>query len=128
MQVSPPGVEGPGWAMAAITGAFVILWLLNAIGKLPGSTPKNGPGAFGPEHRDQLADLHRVVTREDQDKPGWPMVWNSARETREIRDLLKELVDLKDVWEEDRGDWKQESARMSERITVLEDQLRQSAR
>jgi hypothetical protein len=121
MQGNGPSIEGPGWLMAALTGVFVVLWLLNAVGRLPGGGPKNGPTTFGTGQREQLAELHWIVTREDRDKPGWPMVWSSARETREIRELLKGLSELKEVWQEERAEWKREKVRMEHRITVLED-------
>ena len=120
-QVEPLNVTGPGWVVALATGAFVVLWFLNAIGKLPGGTSERRGASFKDDDRRKLEAMHEIVTREDTDKPGWRLVWHPARETREIRDLLIELSDLREDWAAEREEWKVERARLELRIAHLED-------
>ena len=95
----------PGWVTNIILAAWVLGWLLDKLGKLPGSTSGPGP-ALDPEdvvelvmtskvgeRGKTLVDAIETITREDKDKPGWPMVWNSSEAEREIRSTLKELVE-----------------------------------
>lgn len=124
-QVEPPGAaQAPAWMAAFFAGIFTLGWFLEKWGKLPGTSGDRRAPGFGDADRTHLDQVHEVVTREDTEKPGWRMVWNPSRETREIRDLLRELTELKAVWQEERADWKRERARMEERITFLEDALR----
>ena len=106
-------------------------YILNLLGKFPGASGERREASFRDGDRSKLDAVHEVVTREDSDKPGWRMVWHSSRETREMRDLLIELSDLRDDWaterEEwatEREEWKTERARLDRRITELEDTVR----
>jgi len=124
-QMEAPHVTGPGYVAAALGGAWLVLWWLEKIGRLPGGSGGERRGhTFGDRDRARLDEVHKTVTREDAAKPGWPMVWAPADEVREIRDLVRELVDLKAIWQDEREVWKRERARMEERITHLEDSLR----
>jgi hypothetical protein len=127
-----PQAIGPDWLVGASAAAFTLLWFLNAIGKLPGGGGERREASFKDEDRSRLADIHAVVTREDSDKPGWRMVWHSARETREMRDLLVELSDLREDWATERQECKddrvrlvaeheQERQRWHERLSRLEE-------
>lgn len=122
-----PGVSGPGWFMGAVTAVFVVLWFLNAIGRLPGATGERRTTCFNEKDREKLAEVHRNVTREEPERPGWPMVWTSAREGREIRDLLTSVAKLGEAWVDDRRHWKaerdawqQERGRLEARVRHLE--------
>jgi hypothetical protein len=123
-QIEPPTVTGPGWLVAIFTGAFVVLWFLNAIGRLPGAHGERRAPSFGDQDRAHLVEIHKTVTREDSDKPGWPMVWHSGKESREVCAAVTRLAGLADVWEEDREEWRRDRARMEARITLLEDTVR----
>ena len=123
-QVEPVNVTGPGWVVALATGAFVVLWFLNAIGKLPGGGSERREASFKDTDRGQLNEIHGIVTAEDVARPRWPRVWAPLQETLEIRDLVAELADLRQAWEAERAEWKVERARMEHRITELEDVVR----
>lgn len=117
MAVAEPGqLKGPDWLLGASSTAFVILWFLNTIGKLPGGSTERRAGG------EQLAELHRIMTREDKDKPGWYMAWGpSYAETREMRDGLQNLSRLADAWLEDRKTWAHEKDELERRIARLEE-------
>ncbi len=128
-QVEPPGAaQAPAWMAAFFAGIFTLGWFLQQWGKLPGAASDRRATGFGDGDRTKLDQVHEVVTREDQEKPGWRMVWNPAKETREIHELLRELADLKEVWMEERETWKRERASMEERIVRLEDTVRRQER
>lgn len=90
----PPGVEEPSWIMAALVGAYVVLWLLDKIGVLPGTSKERREASFTPLDRAHLDRVFEVISREDPDKPGWPMVWSPSRERREAREHLRTLAEL----------------------------------
>jgi len=112
-QVEPPGASAmPAWVAAVAAWIFVLGWFLQAYSKLPGASgERRAPGACEDCQR-KVAAMHEIVTREDADKPGWRMVWYPARETREIRDLLTELADLREDWAAEREECKRDRARM----------------
>ena len=120
-QIEPPEMSTAAWVAAIVGVAYVLLSYLNWIGRLPGAAGERRVGGFGDDDRARLTEMHAVVTREDVDKPGWRMVWYPARETREIRNLLIELSDLREDWEAEREEWQKERARMEARITHLEE-------
>lgn len=71
-QVSPELLDrGPGWLATALLGAWVTLWFLDRVGKLPGASraDSNGPGsAFKDEDRKKLDSLyHLFLFRGDED-------------------------------------------------------------
>ena len=120
----PMMTGGPGWAVAVMTGVFIVLWFLNAIERLPGARGNRRVASFHDEDRARLQEIHRTVIREDPDRPGWPMIWRSSKEMRTAHEVLANLSALKDVWLEDREEWKHDRSRMEERIARLEDTVR----
>lgn len=92
-QVPEIGDVTPGWLTAAFVGAWVVLWLLDRIGKLPGGSQFDTPRVMVVEpdklkellaDPNQVAKIHEVVTREDSDKPGYYMVWSTGKERRAL--------------------------------------------
>jgi len=82
--------DGPGWVAVFLLGAWVVLWVLKEIGKLPGQD-RNAITVTLPEKRaHQFDEVHRIVTREDPEKPGYAMVWSSRAE----RDALQRTLDM----------------------------------
>jgi len=135
-QIQPPEVTTPGYIAAAMGGAWLVLWYLQQIGKLPGANGERRSGsAFEDDDRaraadvaetvdmvaDQMTEVHRIVTREDSDKPGWAMVWRSSKESHEVREAVAKLATLAETWIQDREDWRREKADLQARITRLED-------
>src|SRR3990167_10497212 len=102
--VDPPAVTGPGWFVAIFTGAFVVLWFLNVIGKLPGAIGSERRGAsFRDADRTKLDAVHEIVTAEDAaTRPRWPRVWAPMKETLETHELVRELAELRATWERER--------------------------
>ena len=124
----PMMTGGPGWAVAVLTGIFIVLWFLNAIGRLPGASGDRRTASFRDEDRARLVKVHEIIVREDPDKPNWPMVWRASKEMRDAHAVLASLAELKDVWIEDRDEWRRERSRMEERIVRLEDTVRRQER
>ena len=128
-QVEPPGAaQAPAWVAAFFAGVFTLGWFLQQWGKLPGAVSDRRAGGFWDTDRAHLDQVHEVVTREDQEKPGWRMVWHSSKEVREMREAIARLAGLAEVWVQDREDWRrdreewrQDRARMETRITNLEE-------
>lgn len=120
-QIEPPAISAPAWVTAFLVGVFVLAYVLNLVGKFPGAAGERRESGYTEADRTRLTEVHGVVTREDSDKPGWHMVWYPARETREIRDLLIELSDLREDWAAEREEWRAERSRMETRITHLEE-------
>jgi hypothetical protein len=127
-----PELSGPAWAQAIMIGMFVFGYFLNLVGKFPGAGGERREASFTGADRTRLDTVYEVVTREDSDKPGWRMVWHPARETREMRDLLIELSDLREDWAAERAECKEDRAKMiveheqerhrwHERLSRLED-------
>lgn len=131
-QLEPPQVTTPGYIAAAMGGAWLVLWYLQQIGKLPGAPERRASDQAVTEKLDVLADqvdaVHKIVTREDADAPGWPMVWRSMKESREVRDAVTKLAALAEVWVKDREEWRRDKAELQERITRLEDVNRRQER
>ena len=130
-QIEPPQMSAPAWVAAIIGVAYVLLSYLNWIGRLPGATAERRAGGYGDDDRRQVstlsaqvAEVYRTVTREDPEKPGWPMVWRSSKEMRAAHEALISLSELKDVWVQDREEWRRDRSRMEARITLLEDTVR----
>lgn len=101
----------PAWIAALFTGAFVVLWFLNAIGKLPkanGVTDK------------RIERIYDILTKEDYHHPGWPLVWVPIERIKRIELLLEELVSLKRMWQDDRDQWRAEREHLLKRIDALE--------
>ena len=131
-QIEPPGTsDGPAWAAAFFAFAFSLGWFLDRYDKLPGTSGNRRAGGYVDEDRKQataqavlIAEIHRTVTREDSEKPGWPMVWHSSRESREMCTAIARLAILADAWMRDREEWKVKQSNMEHRITQLEDVVR----
>lgn len=123
-QIEPPQMSAPAWVAAIIGVAYVLLSYLNWIGRLPGATAERRAGGYGDDDRARLVKVHEIIVREDPDKPNWPMVWRASKEMRDAHAVLASLAELKDVWIEDRGEWRRERSRMEARITLLEDTVR----
>ena len=134
LQIEPPQLSAPAWVNSFLIALFVLGYFLNLAGKFPFTSSERRNGGFGDEDRKQqatqatqavqVADIHRTVTREDADKPGWPMVWHSSRESREMCAAMTKLAGLADTWVRDREEWKDKQASMERRITELEETIR----
>ena len=103
-QVPEGLVDGTsGIVTTLLLGVWVFGWMLDKVGKFPGAKSNGASSAEAlvatlmqlkvGERDKSLTDVVEVVTREDKDKPGWPMVWSSAEESREIRTLLKAIAE-----------------------------------
>jgi len=89
-QFDPELTQGtPGVVVAVLFGVWVTVSVFDKLGWLP---TKNGKGGMSQSDHERLGRILEIVGREDPEKPGWPMVWNSGKEGREIRDELKRMV------------------------------------
>src|SRR3990167_120658 len=120
-EVEPLNVTGPGWVVAVATGAFVVLWFSNAIGKLPGGSSDRREASFLDSDRAKLDLIHEIVTAADVARPRRPRGGARGKETVELRTLVEELAELRTTWEMERAEWKVDRSRMERRITELED-------
>lgn len=120
-QIEPPTMSTPAWVAAIVGVAYVLLSYLNWAGRLPGANAERRMQTFTEEDRSRLAEVHRTVMREDPDRPGVPMVWRQTREMLAAHAALTSLAELKDVWVQDREEWRADRARMEQRITQLEE-------
>lgn len=110
--IDPPQLSAPAWVNSFLVAIFVLAYVLNLAGKFPGGSAERREASFKDADRKKLDAMHEIVTREDSDKPGWRMVWHPARETREMRDLLIELSDLREDWAIERSECKEDRARL----------------
>lgn len=122
--IEPLEVDGPAWMTAFLVGVFVVLWALNAMGRLPFQSMDRRAHPFGDTERQKFDQMYEIVTAEDNTKPRWRKVWASTKETLEVHALITELADLRVTWEAERKEWQVERARMEHRITELEDTIR----
>lgn len=138
-----PEPVGPAWYGGVVATLFLIAYILNVLGKFPGASNERRTASYTDEDRSrdnasasavaavlkaigdlakQVEEMHKTVTREDVDKPGWPMVWNSSKESREMRAALMDLARLV-------GDWvEHDRSTLELRIQRLEDARRQGDR
>lgn len=131
IDVPPEMATGPAWVSVFLAGVFVVLWALNAMGKLPGGGSERRAVSYTPADRDRdqvvlarLTEIHEIVTEKEPGVAGWRLVWAPRREIVETRDSVRALADLARVWDEDRKTWAAERANLLERITKLEDIVR----
>jgi len=63
-QVSPQDIPGaPVWASIVLGTVFVVLWFLNAIGRLPGQNSERRAASFTDKDRECLAVTHAYAKK-----------------------------------------------------------------
>ena len=140
--IDSPAMSAPAWITAAGVGAFVVLYFLNAAGRLPFANAERRTTGFDDTARHKLDEMHAIVMAEDEVLPRWRKVWSPTRETIATLDLVRELAEMRVTWEEERqewhatndacqaqrtkerDEWSAERARMERRITQLEETVR----
>lgn len=132
VQADRPAMDGPAWYAGAVATLFLVAYVLNITGKFPGASGERRTASYTDSDRviasataAKVKDIYEIVVREDAEKPGWRMVWAPAKETRDIREATLRFAVLADAWVEDREEWKHERADLQQRITRLEDIIRQ---
>lgn len=87
----PPGA--PGWVLTALFGAFITLWFLREIGKLPGQKASNDLSDLDSE---RIEKLYYLLAQRNDD--GIERFLKLAQEQREGRDIQKQiLAELKKI-------------------------------
>ena len=80
---APDGLVGggPGWLMGALFGVWLVLWLLDRIGKLPGRVPNGVHAGYQPPDRERLNRVHDLLAWKDDD--GVPRFLRHVMETHQ---------------------------------------------
>lgn len=104
--IDSPAMSAPAWITAAGVGAFVVLYFLNAAGRLPFANAERRTTSFDDTARHKLDEMHAIVMAEDEVLPRWRKVWSPTRETIATLDLVRELAEMRVTWEEERQDWR----------------------
>lgn len=87
----------PEWVSVFLAGVFVVLWLLNAIGKLPGAHGERRKVSFTDEDR---ATLHEALAKSKKlsellatrNDDGMERILVMAQQTRETHDRLADVA------------------------------------
>ena len=87
--------SAPGWVVAFLVGAYVIVWLLNQFGLIPKKF-RNGNKIvhFTEEDRERLERIGEIIIRDDPNEPGWPILWSHWRECRDCKAVLASMNNL----------------------------------
>lgn len=93
----------PGWVSAFLLGLWLAHAILDRAGKLPWAAPAPAQSLTVVEVnnlREIMADpskvdqIHQIVTREDSTRPGFYLVWSSAKERQDFENKLDDHMRL----------------------------------
>jgi hypothetical protein len=89
----------PDWVMGLIAGVFLIVYLANIYGKMPGKPVNGGNGGISADDRKMLAQVAQETKRltdllGHRDDDGMERFLLTAKHTKESRELLLEILKM----------------------------------
>lgn len=94
-QLFPAGMDGaPQWILSFLMGAWVILWLMDKMGKLPSNGKERREGRVN--LKEDIDKLHEIVKELHQwhtheDRPGWKIWWFDREYINHVISALGEV-------------------------------------
>ena len=94
----------PDWVMGLIAGVFLVVYLANIYGKLPGKPMNGGNGGISNGDRKMLAQVAQETKRLTEllawrDDDGMERFLLTAKHTKESRELLIEILKVQETQE-----------------------------